>query len=155
MGATENLRPTIAIHYDIFGFPVNPLGSDLVADNPEGMAAFSGRGPTTDGRIKPDVVAPGTAVLSTRSRAVVTASTDWGVSNDPAFFFDGGTSMATPLVAGCAALVRQFLVTDHAIASPSAALVKALLINGRTRSAGSIRRRKSATSPTSPRASAG
>ena len=63
VGATQNLRPTIAIHYDIFGFPVNPLGSDLVADNPEGMAAFSGRGPTTDGRIKPDVVAPGTAVL--------------------------------------------------------------------------------------------
>jgi hypothetical protein len=43
--------------------------------------------------------------------------------------FDGGTSMATPLVAGCAAVVRQFLLTKQAN-SPSAALVKAMLING-------------------------
>ncbi len=101
-----------------------------MADNPEGMAAFSGRGPTTDRRIKPDVVAPGTSILSTRSRDVVTASTDWGVSKDPAFFFDGGTSMATPLVAGCSALVREYLIKDHSLSKPSAALVKALLING-------------------------
>jgi serine protease AprX len=136
VGATENVRPTINIHYDIFGFPANPFASDLVADNPEGMAAFSGRGPTTVRRIKPDVVAPGTAILSTRSRDVVTASTDWGVSSDPAFFFDGGTSMATPLVAGSVALVREYLLTDHGISTPSAALVKALLINGARQIAG-------------------
>jgi serine protease AprX len=130
VGATENNRPTINIHYDIFGFPENPFGSDLVADNPEGMAAFSGRGFTTDRRIKPDVVAPGTAVLSTLSRDVMHASNDWGVSSDPAFFFDGGTSMATPLVAGCVALVREYLLKDHGNSTPSAALVKALLING-------------------------
>jgi hypothetical protein len=130
VGACENDRPSINIHYDIFGFPADPMASDLVANNPEGMAAFSGRGPTADHRIKPDVVAPGTAILSTLSRAVATPSTDWGVSSDPAFFFDGGTSMATPLVAGCAALVREFLLTDHSMSTPSAALVKALLING-------------------------
>jgi hypothetical protein len=40
----------------------------------------------------------------------------------------GGTSMAAPLVAGCAAVVRQYYtqVRDHA---PSAALLKATLIN--------------------------
>jgi hypothetical protein len=130
VGATENNRPTIDIHYDIFGFPASPFASDLVADNPEGMAAFSGRGPTTDRRIKPDVVAPGTAILSTLSRSVVSPSTDWGVSSDPAFFFDGGTSMSTPLIAGCTALVREFLLRDHGNSTPSAALVKALLING-------------------------
>jgi serine protease AprX len=37
--------------------------------------------------------------------------------------------MATPLVAGCAAVVRQFLQSEG-IANPSAALVKAMLING-------------------------
>src|SRR3954464_14137672 len=43
---------------------------------------------------------------------------------------EGGTSMATPLVAGCAAIVRQYLRTQaHPISKPSAALVKALLIN--------------------------
>jgi hypothetical protein len=41
----------------------------------------------------------------------------------------GGTSMAAPLVAGCAALVRQFYVEDRQHA-PSAALLKATLING-------------------------
>lgn len=130
VGASENFRPTIDIHYGIFGFGAAPIASDLVADNPEGMAPFSGRGPTVDGRIKPDVIAPGTSILSTRSRAVANADTDFGVSPDPAFFFDGGTSMATPLVAGCVALVREYLAKDHAIASPSAALVKALIING-------------------------
>lgn len=44
----------------------------------------------------------------------------------------GGTSMATPLVAGCVALVREFLGKRQQgpIAEPSAALLKALLING-------------------------
>ena len=45
-------------------FPVNPLRDDPSAGNAEQMAAFSSRGPTTDGRIKPDVVAPGTWTLS-------------------------------------------------------------------------------------------
>lgn len=38
--------------------------------------------------------------------------------------------MAAPLVAGCAALVREFLDKEHLNKNPSAALVKALLING-------------------------
>ena len=33
------------------------------------MAAFSSRGPVDDGRIKPDISAPGTYVLSTKSRS--------------------------------------------------------------------------------------
>ncbi len=40
--------------------------------------------------------------------------------------------MATPLVAGCVALIREFLAKEHGIQNPSAALVKALLINGAT-----------------------
>jgi hypothetical protein len=42
----------------------------------------------------------------------------------------GGTSMATPLTSGAAALARQWLTTTGGIADPSAALLKALLING-------------------------
>jgi hypothetical protein len=41
----------------------------------------------------------------------------------------GGTSMACPLVAGCAALARQYFV-DKRDTSPSAALLKATLVNG-------------------------
>jgi hypothetical protein len=43
----------------------------------------------------------------------------------------GGTSMAAPLVAGCATLVREYYVDERKIA-PSAALLKATLINGTT-----------------------
>jgi len=45
----------------------------------------------------------------------------------------GGTSMATPLTAGALALVREFLRTKRKIQSPSAALVKALVIAGARR----------------------
>lgn len=38
--------------------------------------------------------------------------------------------MATPLVAGCTGLIREYLEKEHHLTSPSAALVKALLING-------------------------
>jgi serine protease AprX len=90
--------------------------------------AFSSRGPTKEGRIKPDVVAPGTSILSALSRNAPMGNT-FGTSTDPLFFFDSGTSMATPLVAGCAAVLRETLV-KNGLAAPSAALIKALLING-------------------------
>jgi hypothetical protein len=131
IGATENNRPTQALTYGTAwpsDFPAPPISTDRVANNPEGLVAFSSRGPTLDQRIKPDVVAPGTFILSTKSRD---ASGDgWGASPDPLFFFEGGTSMATPLVAGCAAVLREYAIGQHAIAKPSAALIKALLING-------------------------
>ncbi len=56
-----------SIHpYGSFGdrFPANPVRDDPSAGNAGQMAAFSSRGPTDDGRIKPDLVAPGTWVLS-------------------------------------------------------------------------------------------
>ena len=49
-------------------------------------------------------------------------------AEDRNFTFDGGTSMATPLTAGAAVVVRQSL-TDAGTAAPSAELVKAILIN--------------------------
>ena len=130
VGACENLRPD---KLDTYGesfrdYPANPIHDDPMANNPDGMVAFSSRGPTHDGRIKPDIVAPGTWVLSSRSRA--TKSTGWGASADPLYMFDGGTSMATPLVAGGTAVVRAFLKTTHKLKKPSAALIKAMIING-------------------------
>jgi serine protease AprX len=130
VGASESLRPEQSRRYSMFGFTKQPLSSDLVANDAEGMAAFSSRGPTVEGRIKPDVVAPGTCILSTRSSAAgVTDSQGWGVSKDEGYMFEGGTSMATPLVAGCCAVLRETLV-KNGTTNPSAALIKALLING-------------------------
>lgn len=132
VGATENNRPDIGLTYGALrpsSWPHSPIFGDETADNPNGMAAFSSRGPTKEGRFKPDVVAPGTSILSTRSRAAISIPTIFGTSADPAFFFDDGTSMATPLVAGCCAVLRESLIRNGT-QSPSAALVKALLING-------------------------
>ncbi len=47
-----------------WGFTADPLKSDPTAGNQEQSALFSSRGPTDDGRIKPDVVAPGSMILS-------------------------------------------------------------------------------------------
>lgn len=131
VGASESLRKEFAPSYGTYwpgDFPANPVKKDKQANNPDGMVAFSSRGPTKEGRIKPDVVAPGTSILSTLSRNAPMGST-FGTSTDPLFFFDSGTSMATPLVAGCAAVLRETLV-KNGLAAPSAALIKALLING-------------------------
>jgi subtilisin family serine protease len=131
VGATENNRPAMTMTYGQAwskDFPAPPISTDRVASNPEGMVAFSSRGPTLDHRIKPDVVAPGTFILSTHSRD--SSDTGWGTSADPLYFFEGGTSMATPLVAGCAAVLREFAIKQQGIKKPSAALIKALLVNG-------------------------
>ncbi|GGR84668.1 hypothetical protein Snoj_42820 [Streptomyces nojiriensis] len=139
VGASEGDRPGISKTYGqltggIFRWPAPPIRDDKMADNPAGMAAFSSRGPSQEGRFKPDVVAPGTAILSTRSR-LADAVEDFGVSADPAFMFDSGTSMATPLVAGCVAVLRETLV-KNGTPKPSAALIKAMLINGADELAG-------------------
>ena len=108
-------------------YPANPIRDDYMADNSKGIAAFSSRGPTEDGRIKPDVVAPGTFIISTRSS--LGSSTGWGVVNDD-YLYMGGTSMATPITAGSAALIRQYYTNVENLSSPSAALLKATIING-------------------------
>ena len=133
VGASENLRVSQSKIWATGSwankYPAAPIAKDLWADNPDGMAAFSGRGPTKDGRIKPDVVAPGTSILSAQSRDAST-STFWGVSPDADWSYKGGTSMATPLVSGCVAVIREYLRREHGSSDPSAALLKALLING-------------------------
>ncbi len=128
VGATENNRPEQSKPYSTLGrFRSEPIASDGWSNNPEGMAAFSSRGPAQNRRIKPDVVAPGTAILSTRSRDA-NIDSFFGTSTDPLYAFLAGTSMATPLVAGCAAVVREYFLTQENL-QPSAALVKATLIN--------------------------
>lgn len=113
---------------------------------PTETAEFSSRGPTiatknakredTVGRIKPDVVAPGVVVLSAASRAMPVKDKDkviglYGQTGDENWLFMSGTSMATPLVSGSVALIREAL-QRRGKQQPSAALIKALLVNGAT-----------------------
>ncbi len=107
-------------------YPAEPIKSDSLDDNRDGMAAFSSRGPCDDGRIKPDIVAPGTMIISCRSQHP-DAKTGWGVYNDW-YIYDGGTSMSNPLTAGAVTLAREFFIQHEGI-TPSAALVKATLMN--------------------------
>jgi serine protease AprX len=111
-------------------FPDPPIGEATISGDPESIAGFSSRGPSTDHRMKPEVVAPGTDILSTRS-SKAPSKRFWGVLKDPpgAYAYMGGTSMAAPLVSGCAALVREYYRTQRGH-TPSAALLKATIING-------------------------
>ena len=95
---------------------------------PDTMMSGSSRGPTDDGRIKPDVVAPGGYVRSCRAQeAGDTGSATW---SNQYYLEYTGTSMATPNAAGAAALVREYLVEIALRPEPQGALVKALLILG-------------------------
>lgn len=106
-----------------------PIASDLVANTFNGMAGFSSRGPTDDGRIKPDITSPGVNIISNRSH-VPDAGTLWGPYNDH-YSYSAGTSMATPLTSGSGALVRQWLQLQGAT-TPSSALIKGVLLNTTT-----------------------
>jgi hypothetical protein len=92
----------------------------------EAMADFSSRGPAEDGRIKPDVVAPGTWIASLRSPY----GNDEFAWADISFYylFQGGTSQAGPQVSGAAAVFVQWYREQYGV-TPSPALVKAALIN--------------------------
>ena len=122
-------------------FPVNPLANDPSAGNAEQMAAFSSRGPTDDGRIKPDVVAPGSWILSGYSGLHQEGYGDpvnpqtgtyqydgYGFPYSQEYKYMSGTSMSNPITAGGAAVVRDYYQKAESHAA-SAALVKATLIN--------------------------
>jgi subtilisin family serine protease len=108
-----------------------------MANNPNQVVAFSSRGPTRDGRFKPDVVSPGTFILSTRSTMIAQNNTAWAAFPlSRMYFYMGGTSMATPLTSGAVGLVREYLRKKKRIKKPTAALLKAALIAGATRLTG-------------------
>ncbi|MGZ5195167.1 MAG: S8 family serine peptidase [Ramlibacter sp.] len=95
---------------------IGALATYIQTTNADLMAGFSSQGPTdVDFRVKSDVVAPGVNVLSSIPHAYCAAP--------PCFAFFQGTSMATPHLAGSAAVVRQ--------QQPgwSAAMVRSAIVN--------------------------
>lgn len=111
-------------------FPRPPISNEHVSGNPDAMAAFSSRGPCDDNRFKPDVVAPGTDIASTKSGTASLAEFCGTFPPNPNYALMCGTSMSAPIVTGLAALVRQYFITVCNHRKPSAALLKATIING-------------------------
>lgn len=101
------------------------IGSNKVSD-------FSSKGPTKDGRIKPDLCAPGENILSASGTK---SSEDRNCTFKPM----SGTSMATPTLAGGATLLRNYFTKGFYPSgeenifdsfNPSSALIKSALISG-------------------------
>ena len=100
------------------------------------VASYSGQGPTFDGRIKPDIVAPGENICSSRAEEAMSSI---GTDCTNSFHSDGttplhtslsGASQATPVVSGAAVLTRQFLREELGLSSPGSDLIKAILVHG-------------------------
>ncbi|MFX1293302.1 MAG: S8 family peptidase [Promethearchaeota archaeon] len=70
------------------------------SDKNDQIAWFSSRGPTKDGRIKPDVLLPGYNIIAARAK-----DTSMGHVIDEFYTQASGTSMATPHCCGVAALI--------------------------------------------------
>ena len=96
------------------------------------LTGFSSRGPTYDGRMKPDIVCPGGNI-----RSAMSFGTGPKQCGSGGILEMSGTSMATPICAGSAALVRQyfregFLAQGTRNLSvgffPTASLIKAVMI---------------------------
>jgi uncharacterized repeat protein (TIGR01451 family) len=155
VGASENVRSLNTASGGKSAFGADGCGyADDVADNVNDIAAFSSRGPTSDGRQKPDLVAPGTHITggvfqnSTLSSGNGVASSCFKASSICALsgggaagstnnFFplgqqfytvSSGTSHATPAVAGACALLRQYFINSN-LPPPSPAMTKAYLMN--------------------------
>lgn len=80
------------------------------------IANFSSRGPVTDGRLKPELVAGGSGIASPIS--------------DNKYTTAYGTSCSAPIATGILALLYERYKQLHAGSNPSAALIKAIACNG-------------------------
>jgi|GEM_PF-6282430 len=122
VGATENYRMT--------GVTDGCSIADNGADNLNHIIGFSSRGPTFDGRFKPDVMAPGTHIQGAASQ--VAGFTGSSVCNgympegQTLYGWSSGTSHSTPGTSGAAGLLFAWYRQTYEV-DPSPAMMKAML----------------------------
>jgi len=115
IGGTSKKIITVGAYVTKYQF-VNIKGNTMTSsDSLNHLASFSSRGPTVDGRTKPEITAPGEKLVS----SVNSYSPKYGENNDntvlkvekggSAWYFAAmqGTSMATPMTSGIIALMLQ------------------------------------------------
>ena len=160
VGASENVRSLSTLNGGNSASGTDGCSTtDADASSADDLLNFSGRGPCADGRIKPDLVAPGSHIVAGAPQAG--APTTAGTGNASACFngagvcglpsggavgsannffplgqqfytVSSGTSHATPAVAGACALLRQYFINrglEPNNAPPSPAMTKAFLMN--------------------------
>ncbi len=114
VGSSVGLRPEL------------PPFSGIPNTSIDFLSNFSSRGPAADGRVKPDVCAPGQRITGPRSTSGQVGSQ----LGDGIHIHSSGTSFAAPHVSGAAALFTGWWRANNGGQIPAPALVKAALING-------------------------
>jgi hypothetical protein len=128
-GASENVRQT-----GTDGCAIGNTGADSAND----IISFSSRGPVNsaggDGRVKPDIVAPGThieaGVPQSNYNGASVCNQYWP-TGQTLYGWSSGTSHSCPAIAGGSALVYQDFI-NKALSNPSPAMTKAYLMNSAT-----------------------
>ena len=114
----------------------NVLSIGASTTSPSGSVAnFSANGPSLDGRVKPDLVAPGVSICSGRAQeAAIPVGFSCGTgthSNGNNLYMSlSGSSQATAVAGGSVSLIREFMREEVGISTPTASLLKAASING-------------------------
>jgi hypothetical protein len=122
VGASENWRMT-----GTDGCGTGNTGADSAKD----IIGFSSRGPTSDQRKKPEIVAPGTHIEGAASRATayngsVVCNQYWPIGQT-LYAWSSGTSHSTPAVAAACALLNQHCL-NQGQPVPSPAMYKAFMV---------------------------
>lgn len=89
------------------------VGSTSSSPHRTGVSYFSSKGPTGDGRMKPDLVAPGERIISAASGELLRRARRAADTETATYIESSGTSMAAPHVSGAAAgflsVKREFI----------------------------------------------
>jgi hypothetical protein len=157
VGAAENVRSMTPANGGNNSSGNDGCGEpDSGASSANDIVSFSSRGPCKDGRMKPDIVAPGTHItggvaqiipppspsglgsaISCFNASGVCGAVGSGTTGNTNNYFplgqqfyteSSGTSHSTPAVSGACALLRQFFI-NAGNTPPSPAMTKAYLIN--------------------------
>jgi subtilisin family serine protease len=139
VAASENFRPEGFDSCNLDGEgAIGPEGANSALD----ILRFSSGGPTFDGRIKPDITAPGTHIFGAASQTprfnadgLCPGTPIYQPPGQRFYTWSSGTSLAAPHISGAASLLRRLFTRRNLLAdgrAPSPAMTKAYLTNSAT-----------------------